>query len=79
MKVSELRDKTVEELRSNESDLRRELFNLRFQVVTGEFQNPMRIRAARREIARLKTVITEKERQEATQKTAKASKEEGTR
>ena len=79
MKVSELRDKAVEELRSNESDLKRELFNLRFQVVTGEIQNPMRIRAARREIARLKTIITEKVRQEATQKTTEASKEEGTR
>ena len=77
MKMSEMRDKTVEELRSDVGDLRRELFNLRFQVVTGEIQNPMRIRAAKKEIARVKTIITEKTRQAAMQKGAAAPKEEG--
>lgn len=71
MKVTELRDKTTEELRSTEGDLRRELFNLRFQIVTGEIQNPRRIRQARREIARIKTVITEKERLAAKEEGAK--------
>jgi large subunit ribosomal protein L29 len=84
MKTSEMRDKTVEELKANEGDLRREMFNLRFQVVTGEIQNPRRIRQARREIARLKTVAAEKARQEAKeqmakQKGAEPSKEEGTK
>ena len=84
MKISDMRDKTVEELRANEGDLKREMFNLRFQVVTGEIQNPKRIGQARREIARLKTVAAEKARQEAKeqmakQKGAEPSKEEGTR
>ena len=77
MKVSELRDKSVDELRSAEGDLRRELFNLRFQVVTGEIQNPRRIRNARREIARVKTLITEKEGLAPVAKGA--AKEEGNR
>ncbi|MFC1549543.1 50S ribosomal protein L29 [Nitrospirota bacterium] len=84
MKITDMRDKTVDELRANEGDLKREMFNLRFQVVTGEIQNPRRIREARREIARLKTVVAERERQEAgeqkaKQKGAEAPKEEGTK
>jgi large subunit ribosomal protein L29 len=84
MKISDMRDKTVEELRASEGDLKREMFNLRFQVVTGEIQNPRRIRQARREIARLKTVAAEKARQDAKeqmakQKGAEPPKEEGTR
>jgi len=79
MKKSELRDKTVEELKATEGDLRREKFNLRFQVVTGEIQNPRRIREARREIARIKTVVAEKERQAAKEKGSEAPKEEGTK
>ncbi len=61
MKASELRDKTVEELRDKETDLRKELFNLRFQTATGELENPRRIRVVRKDIARVLTVITEKE------------------
>ncbi len=60
MKISELRDKSVGELGAQEIDLKRELFNLRFQVVTGEIQNPRRIRVVKRTIARLKTVIAQK-------------------
>jgi len=44
MKAAELRESTVEELGKKEQDLRRELFNLRFQQATGEIENPMRIR-----------------------------------
>lgn len=61
MKASELRDKTVEELRDKETDLRKELFNLRFQTATGELENPKRISVVRKDIARVLTVITEKE------------------
>lgn len=63
MRPSELREMTIEELREKEKELRKELFNLRFQKATGEIQNPMRIRAVRKDIARVLTIITEKERQ----------------
>ncbi len=58
--ASELRTKTVDELRQEEKDLRKELFNLRFQQVTGEIENPLRIRIVRKDIARVLTVINEK-------------------
>ncbi len=60
MKASELREMTVEELRGKETELRRELFNLRFQAARGEIENPLRIRIVRKDIARLMTVIKEK-------------------
>jgi large subunit ribosomal protein L29 len=59
-KISEFRSKTVDELRQEEKDLRKELFNLRFQKVTGEIENPLRIRRVRKNIARVLTVINEK-------------------
>lgn len=65
MKAAELRETTAEELRKKEQDLRKELFNLRFQQATGEIENPMRIRAIRKNIAKILTVITEKNRQKA--------------
>ncbi len=61
-KPSELRAKTVDELRQDEGDLRKELFNLNFQKVTGEIENPMRIKEVRKDIARVLTIINEKER-----------------
>lgn len=60
MKPSELRAMTVEELREKEKELRKELFNLRFRLATGELENPIRIRSVRKDIARVLTVITEK-------------------
>jgi len=65
MKVAELRETTTDELRKKEQDLRKELFNLRFQQATGEIENPMRIRAIRKDIAKILTVITEKNEQKA--------------
>ena len=65
MKAAELRETTVEELRKKEQDLRKELFNLRFQKATGEIENPMRIRAIKKNIAKILTVITEKNKQKA--------------
>ncbi len=61
-KPSELRSKTVDELRLDEKDFRKELFNLNFQKVTGEIENPMRIKTVRKNIARILTIINEKER-----------------
>ena len=60
MKPFEFREMTVEELTSKEHELRRELFNLRFQKATGEIENPMRIKAVKKGIARILTIKTEK-------------------
>jgi large subunit ribosomal protein L29 len=64
VKSSELRAMTVEEMSQKEADLRRELFNLRFQQATGEIENPMRIRAVRKDIAKVLTVKSEKVKRE---------------
>jgi len=61
-KISELRALTQDELVQEEKSLRKELFNLRFQRTTGELENPMRIRQARKEIAKILTIITEKQK-----------------
>lgn len=61
--ASELRAKSPEELRSQLLDLKREQFNLRFQLATGQLENTARMREVRREIARIKTVLHEKARQ----------------
>ena len=65
MKAAELRETTIDELRKKEQDLRKELFNLRFQKATGEIENPMRIRTIKKEIAKILTVITEKNKRKA--------------
>ncbi|MCK5503523.1 MAG: 50S ribosomal protein L29 [Thermodesulfovibrionia bacterium] len=57
---SELRTLTIEELKQEEVNLRKELFNLNFQKVTGEIENPMMIRQVRKDIARVLTIMTEK-------------------
>ncbi len=63
MKPSELRAMTTEELINKEQDLTKELFNLRFQQATGEIENPLRIRAVKKDIAKVLTIITEKSNQ----------------
>lgn len=59
MKAKQLRDLSIEELHKKERELRRELFNLRFQVAKGELQNVKRIKAVRKDIARILTIISE--------------------
>jgi len=61
MKAKELRDYSETELDGRLSELKLELFNLRFQMVTGHLDNPMRIREVRKDIARVKTVKRERE------------------
>jgi len=61
MKAKEIRNFTTEELNAKLVDLKEELFNLRFQHATGQLDNPMRVRAVRREIARVKTILRERE------------------
>jgi len=63
LKSSDVRNMTAEELLQKEKELRKELFNLRFQQATGEIQNPKRISAVRKDIARILTITTEKEKQ----------------
>ena len=60
MKASELKDFTVDELTQKEMDLRKELFNLRFQQATGEIEIPKRINTVKKDIARVLTMRTEK-------------------
>ncbi|KKM12664.1 50S ribosomal protein L29 [Clostridiales bacterium PH28_bin88] len=61
MKLNEIKDLTTVELERKVDDLKQELFNLRFQLATGQLDNPMRIRVVRRNIARAKTVLRERE------------------
>ena len=62
MKTSakELRDLSSDELLTKAADLKKELFNLRFQQAMGQIENPMRLRTLRRDIAKTKTVLKEK-------------------
>lgn len=61
MKASEIRELTAEELNSKLGELKAELFNLRFQLAINQLDNPMRISAVKKDIARVKTVIRENE------------------
>jgi len=65
MKARELHDKTVEELDQMERELKRKLFNLRFQRTTGELGNSAELGKTRRDIARVMTIVREKRAQEA--------------
>ena len=60
-KPEELRDLSDEELDTKLAEAKEELFNLRFQLVTGQLDNPMAIKIIRKEIARILTVIRERE------------------
>ena len=60
-KPSELRDLSDEDLEHRLAERRQELFNLRFQSVTGALENPARLKLTKREIARILTVVTERE------------------
>lgn len=61
MKAKELRDLSNEEIESRIDQLKDELFNLRFQLATGQLENPMRIGQVRKDIARAKTVLRARE------------------
>jgi len=63
MKPNEIRELSLDDLRTKIGELTAERFNLRFRSATESIENPMRFRAIRRDIARLKTVLREKERQ----------------
>ncbi|GEK59730.1 50S ribosomal protein L29 [Marinococcus halophilus] len=61
MRANELRDLTTTEIEDQTKSLKEELFNLRFQLATGQLENPARIRTVRKDIARAKTVLRERE------------------
>lgn len=61
MKTNEIRDLTTSEIEAKVKSLKEELFNLRFQLATGQLENTARIREVRKAIARMKTVIRERE------------------
>lgn len=61
MKVNDIRDMSSGELNQKLASLKEELFNLRFQLATGQLENPMRIKDVKKTIARIKTVQREQE------------------
>ena len=61
MKPNEIREMSVEDLKTRIDELTRERFNLRFRSATESIENPMRFRGIRRDIARLQTILREKE------------------
>ena len=60
MDATELRDKTPDQLRDELANLKKEAFNLRFQQATGQLENTARMRAVKRDAARVKTILNEK-------------------
>ena len=61
MELKKMRELTEVELNNELAKMKKELFNLRFQHVTGQLENPVKMREVKREIARVKTIIREKE------------------
>lgn len=61
MKAKELRDLTREELLKRERDLNEEAFNLRFRHSTGQLENTARMKLVRKDIARIETILRQKE------------------
>ena len=61
MKASEIKDLSMEEMLRKLTDLKEELFNLRFQHETGQLENPQKMKQAKRDIARVKTIIKQSE------------------
>ncbi|MEE1185850.1 MAG: 50S ribosomal protein L29 [Acutalibacteraceae bacterium] len=59
MKANEVREMSVAELENKLTELKKELFNLRFQSATNQLENPMRIKAVKKDIARIKTILRE--------------------
>ena len=67
MKAKEIRELSLEDLDNKLKELKSELFNLRFQLAINQLENPMRISAVKKDIARIKTIIREAELSEVAQ------------
>ncbi|MGV3487011.1 MAG: 50S ribosomal protein L29 [Tuberibacillus sp.] len=61
MKATDIRNLTTAEVEQKVKSLKEELFNLRFQLATGQLENPSRLREVRKDIARAKTILRERE------------------
>ena len=61
MELNKIREMTEVELAAELEKMKKDLFNLRFQHVTGQLENPVKMRETKRDIARVKTIIREKE------------------
>jgi large subunit ribosomal protein L29 len=61
MKAKDIRERSDDELRKTLGDLEEQLFKLRFQKSTGQIENPIKIREVRKDIARVRTVMTERQ------------------
>lgn len=61
MELNKMREMTAVELNAELETMKKELFNLRFQHVTGQLENPVKMREVKKNIARIKTIIREKE------------------
>ncbi len=72
MKIKDIRSLTNDELNKKLVETKTELFNLRFQHATGNLANPMLLNSLKKDIAKIKTVLTEREISEKQQKKAKA-------
>lgn len=64
MKIEKFREMTEQELNNEVMKLKQELFNLRFQHVTGQLENPVKMKDVKKDIARAKTAIREKQLQQ---------------
>ena len=62
MRAEEIRELTVDDIKQRVAELEEERFRLRFRSATEPLENPLRLRTIRKDIARLKTVLTERER-----------------
>jgi large subunit ribosomal protein L29 len=71
-KPADFRAKTIDQLKDQLGDLRKEQFNLRFQKASGQLENVARVRAVRRDIARIETLLAERARGTAKPAAAKA-------
>ena len=60
MNAQDLRNKSPDQLREELSNLKKEAFNLRFQQATGQLENTARMRSVKRDVARVRTVLTQK-------------------
>ena len=61
MKINEIREMSAEDLDKKLAELKEELFNLRFQMATGQCENPMKIREVKKSITRIKTIQRQNE------------------
>ena len=61
MRISEIKEQTKEELEAKLADMKKSIFNLKFQKATGKLENPVKIRNLSKDVARIKTLLREKE------------------